>query len=80
MLDGVPGFVSGNAERGEAVAVIVFLTQHQTFARRIVMVSEVPLSGADFDSGYASRVEHILSSFTTGDATAGAKAGPFPVG
>ena len=75
VLDGVAGLVSGDAQGGEAGAVIVVGRQRELPGHGIVVVGQLAGHLDDFDVGDAGGADDSLGRLATGDATARADLG-----
>ena len=69
MLDRVAGFVGGDAECGEAGAVIVVLAQSEALIGRIVVIGQRAVAFDDLDVVDAGAFHHRCGGFAAGDAS-----------
>ncbi len=80
MLDGVPGFVGGDSEGGEAGATVIVPAQREAFVGGVVVVGEGAVALDDLDIMDAGIAHDSGGGLAPGDATTGGHLHVFTVG
>src|SRR4051794_38072025 len=65
MLDGVTAFMRRDAQGRNALAIVILLTQHQSFVQRVVMIAEHLVVRDDLHIANARPIENGSGNFCT---------------
>ena len=77
VLNGVPGFVRGNAERGDRRRVVNVARKAKLLARRIVMIAQEIVRLDHLDIVNLRRLQNFPRAFRAGDVGARPHLAPF---